>query len=64
MVANIASCETLWLQKLIAKLTGETLEPTVVYCDNRSCIKLFETLVFHDISKLINIKCHFLRDRV
>jgi hypothetical protein len=49
---------------LIAKLTGEMLEPTVVYCDNQSCIKLSENPVFHDHSKHIDIRYHFLRDRV
>jgi hypothetical protein len=64
MAANTASCEAIWLRKLIAELTGEMLEPTVVYCDNQSCIKLSKNPVFHDRSKHIDIRYHFLRDRV
>ena len=40
------------------------MEPTSVYCDNQSCIKLSENLVFHDRSKRIDIRCHFIRDCV
>jgi hypothetical protein len=42
MAANIASCEFIYLCKLIAKLTCEMLAPILVYCDKQSCIKLFE----------------------
>jgi hypothetical protein len=34
----------------------------VIYCDNYSCNKLSENLVFHDYSKHIDIIYHFLRD--
>jgi len=34
MAASTASCEAIWLRKLIAELTSEMLEPTVVYCEN------------------------------
>ena len=33
-------------------------------CDNHSCIKLSETLVFHDKSKHIEIKYQYIRDMV
>ncbi|KAH9330036.1 hypothetical protein KI387_002144, partial [Taxus chinensis] len=36
----------------------------VIHCDNQSCIKLTENLVFHDRSKHIDIKYHFMRDCV
>jgi len=31
------------------------MDPTVIYCDNQSCIKLSENPVFHDRSKHIDI---------
>jgi hypothetical protein len=64
MAASSASCEAIWLHKLIAELTNQMLEPTVVYCDNQSCIRLSENPVFHDHSKHIDIWYHFLRDKV
>jgi hypothetical protein len=36
----------------------------VIYCDNQSCVRLSENLVFHDRSKHIKIKYYYLRDRV
>jgi hypothetical protein len=64
MAASLASCEAIWLHKLLAGLFGQVLEPTVIYCDNQSCIKLSENPVFHDRSKHIEIRYHFIRDRV
>jgi hypothetical protein len=40
------------------------LEPTSIYCDNYSCVKISENLVFHDKSKHIEIKYHFIQDMV
>ena len=64
MAASTASCEAIWLRKLIAELTSEMLEPTVVYCENQSGIGLYKNPVFHDRSKNIDIRYHFLRDNV
>jgi hypothetical protein len=36
----------------------------VIHCDNQSCIKLSENPVFHDHSKHIDIRYHFIRDCV
>ena len=35
-----------------------------MFCDNQSCVKLFENLVFHDKLKHIEIKFHHIRDMV
>ena len=32
----------------------------MIHCDNQSCIKLSKNLVFHDKSKHIEIKYHFI----
>jgi hypothetical protein len=40
------------------------LESTVVYYGNQSCIKLSKNPMFHDRSRHINIRYHFLKDRV
>ena len=64
MVASTTSCEAIWLQKLLVNLLKEKMEATSVLCDNQSCIKLSENPVFHDRSKHIDIRCHFIRDCV
>jgi hypothetical protein len=63
MAANLASCEAIWLRKLLTGLFGQELEPTLIHCDNQSCIKLSENPAFHDRSKHIEIIYHFIKDR-
>ena len=36
----------------------------MILCDNQSGIHLSENLVFHDRSKHIDIRCHYIRDMV
>lgn len=64
MAASTTSCEAIWLQKLLVNLLKERMEATRILCDNQSCIKLPENVVFHDRSKHIDMKCHFIRDCV
>jgi hypothetical protein len=40
VVASTTRCEAIWLHKLLARLFDQELDPTVIYCDNWSCIKL------------------------
>ncbi len=64
MAASQATCEAIWMRKILVGLFGQHMDPTVIYCDNQSCIKLSENLVFHDQSKHIDIQYHHLRDCV
>jgi hypothetical protein len=34
MTASQASCEAIWLRKLLIGLFGQKLEPTIIHCDN------------------------------
>jgi hypothetical protein len=64
MAASQASCEAIWLRKMLVGLFGQEMAPTLIHCDNQSCIKLSENPVFHDRSKHIEIRYHFIRDWV
>jgi hypothetical protein len=64
MATGQASCEALCLHKLLVGLFGVQLRHTMIYCDNQSCIKLYENPVFHDRSNHIEIRYHFIRDYV
>jgi len=55
MSASQKTCEDISMRKILIRLFGQHIDPTVIYCDNKSCIKLFENLVFHDQSKHIDI---------
>jgi hypothetical protein len=55
IVACSASCEAIWLRKLMTGLFDLEIEATMILCDNQSCIKMTENPVFHDRSKHIEI---------
>lgn len=57
MAASTTTCEAIWLLKLLVNLFMQKMKATSVYCDNQSCIKLYENPVFHDRSKHIDIRC-------
>jgi hypothetical protein len=59
-----ASCEAIWLQRLLTCLFDLEMEATMFLCDNQICIKMKENLVFHDKSKHIEIWYHYIRDMV
>eukprot|EP00253_Pinus_taeda_P025191 PITA_25191 len=64
IAASMASCEAVWLRKLFSELFGLTLDTTVILCDNQSGIRLSENPVFHDRSKHIDIRYHYIQDMV
>jgi hypothetical protein len=55
MAASQAACEAIWMRKILVGLFGSHLDPTMIYCDNQSFIKLSINPVFHDRSKHIDI---------
>jgi hypothetical protein len=63
-VACSGSCEAIWLHKLLTGLFDLEMEATTILCDNQSCIKMTENPVFHDNSKHIEIRYHYIRDMV
>ena len=62
VMACLASCEVEWLRKILSYLFDLQLDATCIHCDNQSCVKLSENPVFHDKSKHIEIKYHYIRD--
>ena len=64
MAASLDACEAIWTRKILVKLFSSHLDPTVIYYDNQSCIKILVNPVFHDRSKHIDIRYHHIRDCV
>jgi hypothetical protein len=54
----------MWLRKILSDLFSAELEPTIIHCDNQSCIKLSENPMFHDRLKHIEMRYHYVRDMV
>ena len=64
IASSVGAREAVWIRKLLANLFKRPLKPTVIHCDNQSCIKLSANPVFHNRSKHIEIPYHYIRDMV
>lgn len=64
IVANVACCEAILFRKSFSNLFDQMLELTFIYCDNQSCVKLSKNPMFHDRSKHIEIKYHYIWNTV
>jgi hypothetical protein len=61
IASSVAIREAVWLRKLLTDLLDHEMDPIII-CDNQSCVKLSENHLFHDRSKHIEIKYHYIRD--
>jgi hypothetical protein len=64
IAACSASCEAIWLRKLLTGLSDLEMEATTIPCDNQSCIKMTGNPVFHNRSKHIELRYHYIYDMV
>ena len=62
--AALATCEAIWLKRLLKDLQEEVSDPTTIYCDNLNNIQLAKNPVFHARTKHIEVHYHFVRERV
>ena len=51
----------MWLSRLLAELLGRHVEVVELKVDSKSALALAKNLVFHERSKHIRIKYHFIR---
>ena len=59
-----ATQEAVWLRNLIKDLEYKTDTATTIFQDNQGCIALAKNPVYHSRTKHIDIKFHFLREKV
>ena len=57
-----ATCQGLWLSRLLEDITGTSPAQFKLLVDNKSAIALSKNPVHHDLSKHIDVKFHFVRD--
>nr|GEX22551.1 ribonuclease H-like domain, reverse transcriptase, RNA-dependent DNA polymerase [Tanacetum cinerariifolium] len=60
MAATGAACQPLWLKRLLSEITGWEEERITLKVDNISAIALVRNPVFHERSKHIDIRYHFI----
>ncbi|GKE24697.1 ribonuclease H-like domain-containing protein [Tanacetum coccineum] len=54
-----ATCEIIWIQKLLLDLKVKVTLPIDLFCDNKSALQLAVNPVFHERNKLQGPLCHF-----
>ena len=63
-VAAASACQSVWLSNIMTQIGFNLDVPIKIYVDNVSTINLAKNPVFHQRSKHIDIRYHFLRDQV
>eukprot|EP00253_Pinus_taeda_P032051 PITA_32051 len=59
-----ASCEAVWLRRMLADMHVSQTGPTPLLCDNQGVLKLAKNPVFHERRKHVETHCHYIRQLV
>ena len=62
IATTTAATQALWLSRLLRELLGRKVDVVELKVDSKSALALAKNPVFHDWSKHIRIKYHFIRD--
>ena len=62
MAATEAAKQEIWIQELLAEVTGRKCEKVTIRIDNKSAITLTKNPVFHGRSKHIHRRFHFIKE--
>ncbi|MCO5571598.1 hypothetical protein L7F22_025344 [Adiantum nelumboides] len=62
--ACFASCEAFWLRRLLGDIGAVQEQPTMLLCDNQSCMAIARNPVFHARTKHIEVQYHFVRELI
>ncbi|GKA86170.1 ribonuclease H-like domain-containing protein [Tanacetum coccineum] len=59
-----ATCEVIWVLKILKDLGQNDLTPMALYCDNKSTIQIAANPVMHEKTKNFDIGVHLVREKV
>ena len=60
----LATCELIWLRHLLQELRFGKDEQMKLICDNQAALHIASNLVFHEMTKHIEVDCHFIREKI
>ena len=64
-IATCSACsEAVWLRKMLVGQFDKEVAITDIHCNNHSCIKMIENPTFHEKTKHIKVRYHYIRDMV
>ena len=59
-----ATQEAIWMRKLLSDIGCKSEEPTTMYEDNQGAIEISKNAKFHNRTKHIDVRFHFIREKV
>nr|GEX88737.1 hypothetical protein [Tanacetum cinerariifolium] len=59
-----ATCEIMWIVKIMSDLNIRNLLPAELYCDNKAAMQIAANLVMHEKTKHFDLDVHFIREKV
>ncbi|RVW31623.1 Retrovirus-related Pol polyprotein from transposon RE1 [Vitis vinifera] len=60
----LATCELIWLKHLLRELRFGKDEQMKLICDNQATLHIASNPIFHEITKHIEVDCHFIREKI
>ena len=60
----LATCELIWLKHLLQELRFGKDEQMKLICDNQAALHISSNPVFHEMTKHIEVDCHFIREKI
>lgn len=63
MAISESTKEAIYIRRLLTEIIGK-LKATVIFCDNQSAGLMTKNPVFHEGTKHIDIRYHFVRDSI
>ena len=57
-------CEIMWIRQLLMEVGLETSIPTKLWCENQAIMHIVSNPVFHELTKHIEIDCHFIHKKI
>ena len=64
MAVTSAACQAVWLRRILEDMKQHQKVSTVVHCDNQSTIAMTRNSVFHNRTRHIETRHHFIRELV
>jgi hypothetical protein len=62
ITTTTAATQALWLSRMLAELLGRKVDVVELKVDSKSTLALAKNPIFHERSKHIRIKYHFIKD--
>lgn len=62
IAAHDGACDAVWMRRLFGDMNCQQLRKTPLFCDNEAAIDIVKSTHFHQRTKHIDIKFHFVKD--